>query len=608
MLINIIAQQEQHCINGLEVEPDQRVSSLFREISRRLNIENVERIRLIYCGRLLKNDHLLSEYNISDGSSVHMVIRSAEASHGSAEQPSGQNSNVHTIRTHTIGSGMQSILGAFVDAISQRLNSEPGEADATIVTHSNVNPFTESSFSVFRHSFPLNTNSGSNNTQREATAPSQPPVPEPQLQTSVQITDLSAEGGTRSSPQAHTNTITTPTEVPVAGVYLHVHCNLAEVDLLPERLGRVMQQMNRGSESHTPNINIQVHRTPSAHQSDHPQEEQDPRPDEVPSFLKIFLYFFAENISFTDIFGILNRNLSFFIRKREGLRQKLNDHLTRYYPNIDNLNPYEENRSRLKKISDFEGEFVFSNLMKLESVREMLAEFTSTGSQRELITSELKNVLKYYFYKLLTIIQSVEPTDDEQWASSLFHIVIHLKDAIFKRAQHQWFHDNVEPSVVLHKIYDIIIQQTFDSSEITENTQLNIVELEMLVTQLLNIVSPLLEAQRNANEDNNEIFTQWRNVIENEEAISDTELADLVIQALNEQEDTPLAQFKQTLEQWETLGGLTDDSVNTIELSIRHLPILEAQSNIPSYNVNEDPSPKPETHYPFWSEYWNEHL
>lgn len=76
---------------SITISPSKQVSELKTAIASQSDVE-AERQRLIYSGRVLKDDDLLASYNVQDGHTVHMVkgapkSGAAAGSSGAASTP-----------------------------------------------------------------------------------------------------------------------------------------------------------------------------------------------------------------------------------------------------------------------------------------------------------------------------------------------------------------------------------------------------------------------------------------------------------------------------------------------------------------------------------------
>lgn len=98
-----------------------------------------ERQRLIYSGRVLKNEDILSTYNIKDGNTVHMVKGAASnqrqnpASSSNAAIPSNPASNVPSnIATGTGTDPLAGLTGARYAGFAQMPSAESFGADGGV--------------------------------------------------------------------------------------------------------------------------------------------------------------------------------------------------------------------------------------------------------------------------------------------------------------------------------------------------------------------------------------------------------------------------------------------------------------------------------------------
>ncbi|XP_038604326.1 ubiquitin-like protein 4A [Tachyglossus aculeatus] len=82
MQVTVKALQGRECV--LQVSEDERVSTLKRLVSEKLNVP-VAQQRLLYKGKALADENLLSDYNIGPDSKLNLVIKPAERA--SPEEP-----------------------------------------------------------------------------------------------------------------------------------------------------------------------------------------------------------------------------------------------------------------------------------------------------------------------------------------------------------------------------------------------------------------------------------------------------------------------------------------------------------------------------------------
>lgn len=82
MLLTVKALQGREC--SLQVSPDERISSLKRLVSEKLNVPESQQ-RLLFKGKALADEHTLSDYSIGPESKLNLVIKPAEKA--SPEEP-----------------------------------------------------------------------------------------------------------------------------------------------------------------------------------------------------------------------------------------------------------------------------------------------------------------------------------------------------------------------------------------------------------------------------------------------------------------------------------------------------------------------------------------
>ncbi|XP_015261014.1 PREDICTED: ubiquitin-like protein 4A [Gekko japonicus] len=75
MLLTVKALQGREC--SLQVSPDERISSLKRLVSEKLNVP-ISQQRLLFKGKALADEHRLSDYSIGPESKLNLVIKPPE--------------------------------------------------------------------------------------------------------------------------------------------------------------------------------------------------------------------------------------------------------------------------------------------------------------------------------------------------------------------------------------------------------------------------------------------------------------------------------------------------------------------------------------------------
>ncbi|XP_048538451.1 ubiquitin-like domain-containing protein CIP73 isoform X1 [Triticum urartu] len=134
--INIKTLESQ--VHKLRVDKNETVLNLKEKIVDVAGIP-VEQQRLIFRGRVLKDDHLLSEYHLEDGYTLHLVARrTAEGQHSSETPEANPNANVNN-------AGNGAILGDYMsrtvrDILGNFLGMPGGVANATFSVPLNQPP------------------------------------------------------------------------------------------------------------------------------------------------------------------------------------------------------------------------------------------------------------------------------------------------------------------------------------------------------------------------------------------------------------------------------------------------------------------------------------
>ncbi|XP_060539351.1 ubiquitin-like protein 4A isoform X2 [Pantherophis guttatus] len=85
MLLTVKALQGREC--SLQVSPDERISSLKRLVSEKLNVP-ISQQRLLFKGKALADEHRLSDYSIGPESKLNLVIKPLEKA--SPEDPTSR--------------------------------------------------------------------------------------------------------------------------------------------------------------------------------------------------------------------------------------------------------------------------------------------------------------------------------------------------------------------------------------------------------------------------------------------------------------------------------------------------------------------------------------
>ena len=75
----------------LSINSDASVDDLKEEIEKKSSIPPTKQ-RLIYRGKVLKSDKKLKDYSISDGSTVHFIVRKHATNQPRNDEPTPQNS------------------------------------------------------------------------------------------------------------------------------------------------------------------------------------------------------------------------------------------------------------------------------------------------------------------------------------------------------------------------------------------------------------------------------------------------------------------------------------------------------------------------------------
>ncbi|KAL4335509.1 hypothetical protein GQ457_07G027470 [Hibiscus cannabinus] len=105
-------------ICSLHVEKNTPVSLFKERIANEIGVP-VGQQRLIFRGKVLKDDHLLSEYHVEDGDTLHLVERQPAQSHPSSETSSGETNGNNSNR----GIGNDASAGITPNRVGQILHS-----------------------------------------------------------------------------------------------------------------------------------------------------------------------------------------------------------------------------------------------------------------------------------------------------------------------------------------------------------------------------------------------------------------------------------------------------------------------------------------------------
>lgn len=208
------------------VEAD-TVEELYARVAEHFQVSDPSQIRLVHRGRIINRTDNMADLHIENGSVVLMTISSP------APPPSANNTqNQDTRATQNIpgipGGGPD--IGNLVSNLLRGL----GGATATVVVRDGNATAVSGSIPVAQPTMPATGNASQ----------------------TVDGVPLASAAGSQSRrpipaftlPRSYAPPQTAP---PIAGVYLHVHCNLDELDTVPERLERMQRRL--------PNVSMQTH-------------------------------------------------------------------------------------------------------------------------------------------------------------------------------------------------------------------------------------------------------------------------------------------------------------------------------------------------------------
>lgn len=99
-------------IYGLHANKNMLVSSFKEKIAGQIGVP-VEQQRLIFRGKVLKDEHLLSEYNLENGDTLHLVVRQASQLHSSSSPNFGE------VNMNNGGRGQEPGTGAMRNRVGQ---------------------------------------------------------------------------------------------------------------------------------------------------------------------------------------------------------------------------------------------------------------------------------------------------------------------------------------------------------------------------------------------------------------------------------------------------------------------------------------------------------
>lgn len=231
------------------------IGELYTSAARSFEVENENSIRLIFRGRVLERSDEFVRHDLADGATILMTV---------GHNPSNPNSNQNSA-TPPNSSGAASGLPDTLD-IMRLLETALGNGRATVVVGRTSGP----NFSG---------------------VPEAVPAPPPSEQTPNPVEGVPLASGPQGVAGAVSGILnpllgalrppgTIPAQspspfTPVAGVYLHVHCNLDEVESVPQRLERIRHLMPRGAPMTViPNPPIPLARPPQQQQQQQPPQPQ----------------------------------------------------------------------------------------------------------------------------------------------------------------------------------------------------------------------------------------------------------------------------------------------------------------------------------------------
>lgn len=203
------------------------VEELFTRVAEQFNVTDPSTIRLVHRGRIIQPTDNISDLHIEDGSVILMTT---------SIPPPSRDSNTGNNSSAPPENNIRDVPQEIGNIISRLINGLG--AAATVVVHDGTTTTVSGGLDGIPAGIP------------QAQPTTQPPT--------VEGVPLASTAGARTRrpaygpfvlPRSHTSPQTAPP--PIAGVYLHVHCNLDELDSVPERLERMQRRI--------PHVSMQAH-------------------------------------------------------------------------------------------------------------------------------------------------------------------------------------------------------------------------------------------------------------------------------------------------------------------------------------------------------------
>ncbi|PHU11245.1 hypothetical protein BC332_18175 [Capsicum chinense] len=140
MTIDINVKTMDSQTHHISTSNQRRVQNLKEDIARLIGIP-MEQQRLIYCGKVLKDDQVISSYNVQHGDTLHLVCTAPGTS--SSASSSGRPGASHSTGTEGISPGTQWEISAAIETLSQYLNNMRQEYNVNGIEN-NMNEVLES--------------------------------------------------------------------------------------------------------------------------------------------------------------------------------------------------------------------------------------------------------------------------------------------------------------------------------------------------------------------------------------------------------------------------------------------------------------------------------
>eukprot|EP00796_Vickermania_ingenoplastis_P004292 gene4292-3108_t len=214
------------------------VDELFREVARRHNIEDENTLRLVFRGRLIQRSDSLESLQLSNGAVVAMTVGNGpHVPQDAHNAPSNSGSSMDMD-----GEQLGNMIADLFRGMGATVVSVASSGGSTQVRH------------VPTSAVPVA--GAAPNVSAQETEPVQGvPLASSEPRSQAPMPDLignllrSAMGQTQ-----HSRAPVAPSGLPIAGVYLHLHCNLDELDSVPQRLSAFQSQ--------NPNVRVRVSTAP----------------------------------------------------------------------------------------------------------------------------------------------------------------------------------------------------------------------------------------------------------------------------------------------------------------------------------------------------------